>query len=174
MAGVGKGRRAKAGASRPEQRKQVKVLVDRSEAAVPPLPRPEEWLSNNHEDTKPEWSRPVREWWESIWTSPMSGEFVHSDIHGLYVAALYLEESVNPFNKATDRLKFGQAWEKAIQSYGLTPTARESLRWAIAQGEQADNRTTAIRQQRSLQEKEDAAKAKDTDNTIVDLYNRFG
>lgn len=172
MAGVGKGRPRKAGASRPDQRKAVKVLVDRSEAAVPPLPEPEEWLSNSHEDGPGrEWSQPVRDWWGSIWTSPMSGEFVHSDIHGLYVAALYLEESVNPFNKATDRLKFGQAWEKAIQSYGLTPTARESLRWAIAQGEQADNRTTAIRQQRSLQEK---AKSKDGDNTVVDLYDRFG
>ena len=50
MAGVGKGRPRKAGASRPDQRKAVKVLVDRSEAAVPPLPEPEEWLSNSHED----------------------------------------------------------------------------------------------------------------------------
>ena len=41
MAGVGKGRPRKAGASRPDQRKAVKVLVDRSEAAVPPLPEPE-------------------------------------------------------------------------------------------------------------------------------------
>ena len=175
MAGAGKGRPRKAGAVRPDQRKPMKVLEDRSQAKVPPMPDPDEWIAKPGENPgEALWSKPVIDWWESIWVSPMSSEFVNSDIHGLYLACMYLEESINPYNKATDRLKMGQAWEKTIQSYGLTPTARESLRWAISQGTQAENRTNQLRAQKQAETRESAAKNADGGNKIVDLYGKFG
>ena len=93
-------------------------------------------------DFEPQWAKPVVKWWNDIWTSPMSQEFVESDIHGLYMACVYLHESLNPYYKVAERLKNAQAWETTIAKYGLTPTARESLRWQVAQGTQAQTEPT--------------------------------
>lgn len=182
MAGAGRGRPRKAGAARPDQRKPSKVLEDRSDAEVPPMPDASEWIplpqgpaEETEPNFEPQWSQAVVDWWESIWTSPMSSEFVDADIHGLYMACVYMHESLNPYYKVTDRLKMGQAWEKAIQSYGLTPTARESLRWAISQGTQAENRTNQIRAQQKAESRAEAQKKAveaGVDNVTL-LYKNF-
>lgn len=177
MPGVGKGRPRKAGA-RTDRRKTDKVLEDRSHAEIPPMPDPAKWVpapqgpvEDTEPDFEPQWASPVVDWWQSIWTSPMSSEFVDADIHGLYMACVYLHESLNPYYRVADRLKNAQAWEKAIASYGLSPTSRSSLKWSISQGEQAQSRTNQLRAQAKAQTRTEAGAGSDK---IVDLYKKFG
>lgn len=158
-----------------------RVLEDQSDATVPPMPDPEIWVpipQGPAEETEPgmetDWAEPVKLWWNSIWTSPMSSEFVESDIHGLYVACVYLHESLNPYYKLTDRIKSMQAFESTIKNYGLTPTARESLRWQVAQGTQAQNRTDQIRSQQKAETRTQAAKNANPQANVIDLYGSFG
>ena len=156
-----------------------KVLEDQSEAEVPPMPNAEDWIpvpqgpaEETELDFEPQWAKPVQEWWRSIWTSPMSSEFVDSDIHGLYMACVYLHESLNPYLKVADRIKHAQAWESTIAKYGLTPTARESLRWQVAQGTQAQNRTDQLRSQKKIEQAPNYTG--NPNSNIVNMYKQFG
>lgn len=165
----------------PSRRKVMQtVLINREDAEIPAMPNPHDYLpippgaegENDDEFYDPEfdWAEPVKQWWVDIWTSPMSSEFVNSDIHGLYIACVYLHESLNPHYKLAERLKAGAAWEATIKNYGLTPTARESLRWAVSQGEQAQNRTNQLRAQAS----QTPQQQQKTRNEIDDLYAEHG
>lgn len=162
----------------PSKRKVMQtVLINREDAEVPPMPDPHEWLpapngsddDDDFYDPEFDWAEPVKQWWNDIWTSPMSSEFVASDIHGLHVACVYLHESLNPYYKLAERLKASNAWENAIKNYGLTPTSRESLRWAVSQGEQAQNRTNQLRSQAGQQQS-----SKRSRSEIEDLYSEHG
>lgn len=161
----------------------IKHLEDRSDAEVPAMPDPNHWIpapqgpaEETEVDFEAEWSPAVVAWWEDIWTSPMSSEFVDSDIHGLYMACVYLHESLNPFYKISDRVKNAQAWEATIKNYGLTPTARESLRWQVAQGTQAQNRTNQLRAQAKAETRLEAEKraVEDPQSGVRGLYQKFG
>ncbi|MGP5342948.1 phage terminase small subunit [Corynebacterium casei] len=158
------GRPRKAGAQRTDRRKPTKKLTAPSDAVkVPSLPQADEWTSTGT------WSKPVVAWWQDIHRSPMAGEFTESDLHGLYVAANYLNEALNPRNAAAERLKLGQAWERAIKAYGLTPNARENLKWSISQAEQAEQRTKDLRAKKQTTEPAAAVNA-----DIIALYEAQG
>lgn len=121
----------------------------------------------SEEEMKPEWSPAVVRWWEAIWSSPMASEFVKADIHGLFLGCYYLHESLNPFYKLTDRVNAAKAFENTLKNYGLTPSARESLRWNIAQGQAAQKRTDQIRASSS-------AGKKTSNSDVADMYKRHG
>lgn len=73
--------------------------------------------------------------WETIWASPMSAEFVHGDEPAL-LRLLFL----------TDRYWKGGSLEVAKeirmmeQQFGLTPLSRRRLEWTVAQAEDAKDR----------------------------------
>jgi hypothetical protein len=157
-----------------------KILEADPNAEVPPMPKASEWIpapggpaEETEEDFEPDWAEPVKAWWKSIWESPMSAEFVNSDIHGLYMACVYLHESLNPYYKISERIKSSQAWEAAIKNYGLTPTSRESLRWAVSQGTQAQNRTNQLRAEQKATTRSEADVAASHDK-VLNLYNQYG
>ncbi|QGU02160.1 hypothetical protein CKALI_06455 [Corynebacterium kalinowskii] len=137
-----RGRKAKVGGLRPDQRKPSKQLDPKKNEhnEIPELPPADQFLGVGRT-----WPEPVKAWWRDIFRSPMSSEWVSSDVHGLYNAARFLAEAINPNNKISERLKCSQAWEKSLVSFGLTPTAREGLRWQISQGEMAERRTRELR-----------------------------
>ncbi|MGP5617690.1 phage terminase small subunit [Corynebacterium casei] len=164
------GRRRKVGAVRADQRKPTKKLTAPTEAVeVPELPPATEWTSTGA------WSRPVLSWWQDIHKSPMASEFAEADLHGLYVAANYLNEALNPRNDAAERLKLGQAWERALKSYGLTPNARENLRWSISQAEQAEHRMKDLRAKKQTTETaEPAPNQAGVNADIIALYEAQG
>lgn len=91
---------------------------DADEVEVPELPQGISW-------------HPMAEdWWEDIWSSPMSNEWHDSDIHGLYrLAALvndyWLADSV------TQRLKIAPEIRQSAQPFGLSPLDRRRLEWNI-------------------------------------------
>lgn len=173
---MARGRKPKAGGLRPDQRKQVKQLEEIENPEVPPMPDPDQWIPTpgGEDDPAPaaDWYEPVKAWWDDIWSSPMSSEFVESDIHGLYMACVYMHEGLNPYYKVSDRLKMMQAFEKTIKDYGLTPTAREALRWQISQGTQAQNRTNQIRAQQDAETRAQALR--EGKDKVIDLYKKFG
>lgn len=119
----------------------------------------------------PEWSPAVVKWWNDIWSSPMASEFVKADFHGLYLGCYYLHESLNPFYKLSDRISSAKAFEATLKNFGLTPSARESLRWQVAQGTAAQNRTNQLRN--SASGGIEGATAYSTSKT-QDLYRRNG
>lgn len=122
----------------------------------------------DEEEMQPDWNPAVVKWWESIWTSPMASEFVDSDIHGLYMGCVFLHESLNPFYKLGDRTAAFGKFEGIQKAYGLTPSARESLRWTISQGQAAQKRTDQIRGAVS------AGSRQPTKNSVADMYKRHG
>lgn len=130
---------------------------------------PDEAIKETDDELEVDWYEPVKNWWHDIWSSPMSGEFVDSDIHGLYLACYYMHESLNPFYKSGDRIAWAKQFEAAIKNFGLNPSARESLRWQVAQGSAAQSRTNQIRAAASAGHTAEAQKEKDE---MLEMYSR--
>lgn len=153
------------GPSKKGSKSRVTVLRAVDGVEVPPLPDARDWIAPPHPvvgveelgveavwpddeslvGVEVDWCEAVKAWWGDIWSSPMSGEFVSSDIHSLYLACYYLHESLNAFYRPSDRLAFGRQFQATIKDFGLTPSARESLRWQVAQGTVAQQRTDKAR-----------------------------
>lgn len=110
---------------------------------VPPLPAAHQWIGSIDEgsDGKVDWSPVVYEWWETIWSSPMSNEFHESDIPQLYLAAFYLQQVTNPWLKVTERLAAGKQHEAMVKNFGLNPMSRRSLQWEIEKVSEAQDRS---------------------------------
>ncbi|ATN89522.1 minor tail protein [Gordonia phage Kabluna] len=87
-----------------------------------------------------EWPKPVVAWWNDIWSSPMSSEFVDSDIHGLYLACFYMSQVLNPWLKMSDRISASKAYETQVRNFGLNPMSRRTLQWEIERTEEAQAR----------------------------------
>src|SRR5699024_1370222 len=138
-------------------------LVPNENADVPPLPEPMDYIG------KEVWPRPVSEWWSSVWLSAMANEYQPSDIHSLYIGAVHLAQSLDADVRPADRLKSAQQWQSCLKDFGLTPTARESLRWQVAQGLQAEKRTEEIRAAKAPAQ----PKADDVNAKIISLYGKY-
>lgn len=181
MAGRGPARKA-GGASGKKVSTTVLTVVDNP--VIPPMPPAEDWISfpggnpaqqggmdstwdDEAGSLAPEWNPAVVKWWESIWSSPMSSEYVESDIHSLYAACMLLHESLNPFHKPAERNAFLKQWESTLKNFGLTPSSRETLRWQVAQGTSAQKRTEQLRAQASNDKVRDSG-------AVTDLYKRHG
>ncbi|ATS93084.1 hypothetical protein SEA_PATIO_2 [Gordonia phage Patio] len=147
---LGTTQRKKAGTSKAV----LSTVVDHD---IPTLPPAEEWLRTSEElvvaamaDVPPDelahdWPEPVKRWWNDIWSSPMSNEFVHSDIHGLYLACFYMAQVLNPALKMSDRISASKAYETQVRNFGLNPMSRRTLQWEIERSEEAKAKGEARR-----------------------------
>ena len=144
----------------------MKELLPNENADVPPLPEPMDYIG------KEAWPTPVCEWWRSVWLSAMANEYEPSDIHSLYMGAVRLAQSLDVDARSLDRLKCAQQWEAVLKSFGLTPTARENLRWSISQAEQAEKRTRDLRAEKHAAKP--APKAAGVNADIITLYEKQG
>ena len=174
---MGRPRKPGGPADRKDPRKLV-VLEFKEDAEIPKMADPHQWLpvppdvqeGDDYFDPEFDWAEPVKQWWHDIWSSPMASEFFDSDIHGLHMACVYLPEGLSPYYTPSDRLKSLTSFEATIKNFGLTPVSRENLRWAVSQGEQAQNRTNQLRSQASNTPQE----GKKSRNEIDDLYAEHG
>src|SRR5699024_11537300 len=96
-----------------------------------------------------------------------------SDIHSLYIGAVHLAQSLDAEARPADRLKSAQQWQACLKDFGLTPTARESLRWQVAQGLQAEKCTQEIRATKEVTPVPAESNAGDVDAKIISLYDQF-
>ncbi|QGH79244.1 minor tail protein [Gordonia phage Sukkupi] len=157
--------------------KAVLHAVDNPE--VPPLPAASDWLggiediTGDGEQIEREWPEPVKAWWDDIWSSPMSQEFVDSDIHGLYLACFYLAQVLNPFLKMSDRISASKAYETQVRNFGLNPMSRRTLQWEIERSEEAQERGRKRRAGRKPKDFVDAPEPADPRAVQEDNSNPF-
>ncbi len=132
---------------------------------VPPMPDAEEWLRLPPAEMaaamaagwKPRWAKPVVDWWENLWQSPMSNEFLPSDIGQLYLACYYLELSLDPTLKVPARLAAARQHEMCVKQFGLSPMSRRSLQWEVARADSATMDTEAKTQRRRSKADKDSS-----------------
>jgi hypothetical protein len=106
------------------------TLTVPAEAFIPGLPE--------QFDAKGElvpWREETLEWWDDVWSSPMSNEFVDADFHGLFRLAMLVDVFYcDPTSKNHAEVRIAQ------QAYGLTPYDRRRLEWTVEQTEDAKER----------------------------------
>lgn len=77
------------------------------------------------------WRSEVVEWWNDVWTSPMAGEYVKADVHGLLMLADLMDQY---WRKPTAAL--AQEIRLQRQSFGLSPIDRRRLQWEVKRVEE--------------------------------------
>jgi len=97
-----------------------------------------------------DWSPRVVAWWGRAFSSPMSDEWVESDIDAMYMAAELLETFYDPYVSMDARARVTVQILKILDACGLTPMARSRLKWQIEQGEEASERTTVRRSVKAM------------------------
>lgn len=158
---------------------KILEAVDPADTKIPEMPPAEDFLYNpaiDYDDPESnaiteeiEWSPVVKAWWRDIWTSPMSQEFViPADLHGLYLGCFYLEKSIDPHLKISEQNAMAKSFENVQKQYGLTPQARNALKWQVAQGESAQKRTDTLRKA----SKPTMVDVSDHQQKVQDMYNR--
>lgn len=101
--------------------RQLEVVHD---TPVPKLPPGRRWL------------KPTRDWWRDVWASPMAPEYDSSDIHGLFMLAVLVDQFwSDPSEKAAAEIRLQR------QCFGLTPIDRRRLQWEIDRGDSAAQKT---------------------------------
>lgn len=96
---------------------------------TPPLPKRDVAAG------EPEWHALTKTWWRDIWRSPMAGEFLKADTHGLFALA----ELVDRFwHKPSVELAAEIRHQR--QCFGLTPLDRRRLEWSIQRVDAAEQR----------------------------------
>lgn len=111
---------------------------------VPPLP---ERVGLNNQ-----WHPKVVAWWSDVWTSPMSGEFLDSDVSGVLHRLAELNQDFWMASDAALRDRLSKTISQLETELGLTPIARRRLQWEIEKGEKAVENTKTRRQSRELRE----------------------
>ena len=93
-----------------------------------------------------DWHPMVREWWVSVWRSPMASEYLDADMKG----GLYLLADLHQLRwDYRDSMALnGVATEIRLQEvrFGLSPVDRSRLRWVIAAGDEAAEKTEKRRE----------------------------
>jgi hypothetical protein len=80
---------------------------------------------------RPGWLKATRDWWKTLWASPMASTYVAADIEPLRRLADLVE--------LRNRGKLGGVGLTAMQQledrFGLSPKARRSLQWEIGRSD---------------------------------------
>ena len=81
------------------------------------------------------WHRLTVSWWRDVWASPMAGEFLETDVHGL----TRLARIINEFNETGD-VKVMTEIRLQEARFGLSPVDRARLQWEVAKGDEAERK----------------------------------
>ena len=85
--------------------------------------------------TGEEWHPLTRAFWRDVWHSPMSAEYLSSDVHGLYRVAMLVDR----FWKAPTVYLEAQI-NRSGAEYGLSPISRRRLEWIVEKAEEGKKR----------------------------------
>lgn len=96
------------------------------------------------------WHPRLREWWASVWRSPMAGEYLDADMRGGLFHLAYLHQlfwEVADLGIAGVNKLPALAAEIRLQEvrFGLSPIDRRRLQWEVEKGETAAERTQTRR-----------------------------
>lgn len=82
------------------------------------------------------WHKQTRAWWRDVWASPMAPEYDSSDVHGLYLLSVLVDDFWhNPTQLLAAEIRLQR------QCFGLTPIDRRRLQWEIDRGDKATDAT---------------------------------
>lgn len=74
-------------------------------------------------------------WWERVWSSPMAGEYLPTDVDGLARLAILVDEFYKrPDTEIMREIRLQEA------RFGLSPVDRSRLQWEVERGEQAERK----------------------------------
>lgn len=96
-----------------------------------------------------EWHEQTLAWWSDVWSSPMAPEYDTTDVHGLFVMALLLDQVWAEDTSANGRINTAAEIRLWVAEYGLSPIARRRLQWEIDRGDEAAERTGKRREARA-------------------------
>lgn len=101
------------------------VLPEKNDGAAPPLPRIKGLR----------WLKDTRDWWSTIWASPMATQWQDADVPGLVDLAVCRQqrEEMKTANRIGEQMKLAQYIERREDKFGLTPKGRRDLRWVITE-----------------------------------------
>lgn len=98
-------------------------------------------LSPVHDVEAPElpddrmWHPQTLKWWNDTWASPMAPEYDPSDVHGLFVLAVLIDDFwVRPTWALAAEIRLQR------QCFGLSPIDRRRLQWEIEKVDEAVDR----------------------------------
>lgn len=82
-----------------------------------------------------DWHPLTRAWWIDAFRSPMSGEFLAADVHGLARVAVLVDDFWTA-DTPNARARLSAEIRLAAQGFGLTPIDRRRLQWEVARAEE--------------------------------------
>jgi hypothetical protein len=102
----------------------AKMLGEAPAAAIPDLPDDREWHSQ------------TLAWWQDALASPMAGEYLQSDLHGLVRLAVLVDDYWQA-ETPTARTRLAAEIRLQGQAFGLSPIDRRRLQWEVKRAEEA-------------------------------------
>jgi hypothetical protein len=115
--------------ARTNSESQAIVLVADPDREVPVLPAIRAW-----QDT-------TRDFWATLWTSPMAQMYVLADTPGLLRLAITMDDYLRA-ETSEERRALSAEIRQLEKQFGLSPESRTKLRWMIAEAESARKRAT--------------------------------
>jgi hypothetical protein len=82
----------------------------------------------------PNWLKSTRDWWKTIWASPMAAAWLEADVDALFRLARMRDLEAQGKLPATGY----PAMQQLEDRFGLSPKARRQLQWEVSQAEQAE------------------------------------
>lgn len=105
----------------------ARTLSAVNEAGIPEIP---DWV---------DWTRAAVAYWNDMWASEMSAEWLESDYHNVVMCTAAYNDFVTG-ETAKDRKDAMAELRLQRKDLGLSPMARRSLEWAVESAEQAKER----------------------------------
>ena len=98
------------------------VLSETYEGDIPKLPGPKTGKSAK-------WDSETREWWETIWRTPMATQWNEGDVPALIELAMLRQAFMDGDMSVRSELR------QRSDRFGLTPKGRRDLRWVITEAD---------------------------------------
>lgn len=80
---------------------------------------------------KPGWLKATRDWWTTVWSSPMATAYADADVDGLVRLARLKDE----FARGKLPISGLSAIQTLEDRYGLNPKSRQQMLWQIEPGD---------------------------------------
>jgi hypothetical protein len=92
-----------------------------------------------------DWHPMAVDWWEDVWASPMSAEFLQGDVPALYRLVSLVDVWWNEH-----KLDVAKEIRLLEREFGLTPLARRRLEWQVAVSEEKKEQHGIRRSKRAV------------------------
>lgn len=102
---------------------------------------------------KNKWHTMVQQWWDAVWKSPMSGEYLAADKEALFVLARLHQDFWTARGRKDRQQAAAEIRQQGVR-FGLSPIDRRRLQWEVEKGEQAEDRTTNRRRRKDVSDKD--------------------